>query len=235
MIRRLLFYIGYMPSMVLFATLTGTIGWLLPFRLRMEMGTLWNAFIVYFWLPLVTGHRAQIEGSENIPEQPVVVMANHQSEWETLSLIRIFRPTSVVLKKSLLSIPFFGWGLRAVRPIPIDRSNPREAIRQISKTGILRLRQGNNVLIFPEGTRLPPGKIGSYKRAAAKLAIEAGVPVVPVVHNAGECWLRGGYFTDAVIRVRIGKPISTAGREADELTREIQQWAEKNLLELSNQ
>ena len=196
------------------------------------MGTLWNAFMYKVWLPLVTGRSAIVEGLENIPSSPFVVMSNHQSEWETLSLTRIFRPASVVMKKSLLSIPIFGWGLRAIRPIGIDRANPRESIRAIRSLGKKRLQQGNNVLIFPEGTRVSTSEIRTYKRTAAKLAIDAGVPVLPVVHNSGDCWLPGNYFLPKSIQLRIGKPIDSKGRSPDELTSIVQQWANENYLSI---
>lgn len=230
--RRFFFYLLYTPSMMVCGVLTSTVGLLLPYRLRMELSTLWNLLMVRALLPLVIGSQPRFEGLENLPQEPYVAVSNHQSEWETLCLMRLLRPATVVLKQSLLSIPFFGWGLRATRPIPIDRSNPREALRQINRIGCERLRQGSNVLIFPEGTRVPPGEVGTYKRAAARLAIDAGSPLVPIVHNAGDCWQRGGIFHPGIIRVRVGAPIDPRGRSADELMLEVEQWTRTTLAEL---
>jgi 1-acyl-sn-glycerol-3-phosphate acyltransferase len=162
--------------------------------------------------------RVTVEGLENIPPDGAVVASKHQSTWETFALESWFHPQSWVVKRQLLRLPFFGWGLKLMQPIAIDRSAGREAVRQIVAQGGERLRRGRYVVVFPEGTRVPAGKRGRYRIGGAILACETGYPIVPVAHNAGEIWPRRGFLIrSGVIRVRIMPPLSSRGREPDEL------------------
>lgn len=227
-IRSLLFYITYIPCMVFFSSCGFTIGLLVPYRTRHDIVTL-GATSTNFWLRLWCGVKIHVEGAENIPEGPMVVLAKHQSTWETYCLQRIFRPVSTILKKELLNIPVFGWGLNKLHPIGIDRSNPRAAMKQIMEQGKQRLAEGNNVVIYPEGTRMDPGQQGKYARSGAALAIEAGVPVVPLAHNAGLCWPGRRFIKHpGTITVVIGEPIDTMGRSSKELTEKVRDWIESH-------
>ena len=233
-IRSLLFSVGAIPAIILFATFGCTIGALLPYRLRQEIVTWANVFIVH-WLSLTCGIKVKVEGLENIPNTPCVVVSKHQSAWETYYLQRLFRPVSTILKRELLKVPFFGWGLYFMHPIAIDRSNPRKAMRQVQTQGLQRLEQGNNVLIFPEGTRVSFGEEGKYARSGASLAIEAGVPLIPITHNAGYCWPSGTFIKKpGTIHVVIGKPIETSGADSKQLTTEVRDWIENTLQTLSH-
>lgn len=222
------YYAVYFPSLLLLAVLMCTIGLLMPFRQRMEMATLWSAFMGRIWLHWGGGIRVEIEGRENIPTEPCVILSNHQSEWETIYVPRLVRPTAIVLKSSLTKIPVYGWSLSLAHPIGIDRSSPISAIRDILRKGSQRLAEQNNVLIFAEGTRVPPGKIKKYKRTGAELAIKAGVPILPVVHNAGDCWSPRRWFRRGTITMRIGKPISSKHKDSTALTNEAEIWATEN-------
>ncbi len=204
-----------------------------PYPFRYAVITSW-VHVVIWSAELLCGLRAQVEGEENIPEETAVIMAKHQSAWETLALLRWFSPQTWVLKRELLVIPFFGWGLRLLEPIAIDRGAGVNARQQVIKQGIERLQAGRWVVVFPEGTRVPPGQRGKYRSGGASLAIAAGCPVVPVAHNAGEYWPRRSLLRHpGTIRVVIGKPIATEGRRADEVTAEVEAWIEARMAEIS--
>jgi 1-acyl-sn-glycerol-3-phosphate acyltransferase len=141
----------------------------------------------------VLGIRYRVLGRENIPDEPSVVLAKHQSAWETVGLQEIFPPLVFVLKKELLRVPFFGWGLAAMKMISIDRAAAKDALKQVFDQGRERLSAGYWVVIFPEGTRVAPGQTCRYKPGGAHLAVRSGARVVPVAHNAGEIWGRASW------------------------------------------
>lgn len=173
--------------------------------------------------------RLTIEGEENVPvDGAFIAMANHQSEWETLFLPRVVRPAAVVVKKSLTNIPLYGWTLRIARPIAVDRASPKGSIRQILNQGSQRIKEGSNVLIFAESTRVAPKTIGKYTKTGSKLAIQTGAPVLPIVHNAGDCWSPKRWFRPGEITLRIGAPIDPKDKTAAELTQEVESWARAN-------
>jgi 1-acyl-sn-glycerol-3-phosphate acyltransferase len=201
----------------------------LPRLPRYRFITLWGR-VVIFLARQVLGIRYRVTGLENLPQGPAVLMAKHQSAWETIAFQQIFPPLSFVLKKSLLRIPFFGWGLAAFSPIAIDRGAGREALKQIETQGRERLRQGFWVLVFPEGTRVAPGETGTYQIGGAWLAAKTGAPVVPVAHNAGRCWPRNAFIKHpGEITVVIGPTIASAGRKAGEVLAEAQAWIETTM------
>jgi 1-acyl-sn-glycerol-3-phosphate acyltransferase len=223
-IRAAIFYTGYSVSLVLYATLCVLIGWLLPIHARYPFCLQWNKFAVW-WLGLACGVRYRTTGSDNIPEGPFVLFANHQSPWETLYFTYLFQPICPILKQELLKIPFFGWGLALLKPIAIDRSKRRAARDQLLTQGRDRLDKGFSILIFPEGTRVDPGVEKKYSTGGAELAIAANVPVLPVAHNAGKFWPAHQFRkTPGYIDMVIGKPIDTSGRDARELTEQFRQW-----------
>lgn len=194
----------------------------------MEVATLWGELMGRFWLRWGAGIDVIIEGKENIPDGPYVILANHQSEWETLFLPRLLRPATIVLKKSLTKIPVYGWTLSLSHPIAIDRTSPKESIRQILAQGVDRIAEGCNILLFAESTRVAPGSIRKYTRTGSKLAIQAGVPILPIVHNSGDCWSPKRWFRPGKIILRVGKPIDSAGKDPALLTSEVEKWAREN-------
>lgn len=201
----------------------------LPRLPRYRFITLWGRMVMFLarW---VLGIRYRVIGLEHLPQQPAVVLSKHQSAWETIAFQQIFPPISFVLKKSLLYIPFFGWGLAAFSPIAIDRSAGREALKQIEARGKERLAQGFWVLVFPEGTRVAPQEKGNYQIGGAWLAAKAGVPVVPVAHNAGRCWPKNAFIKHpGLITVVIGPPIPSKGRKATEVLAETEAWIEATM------
>ena len=179
---------------------------------------------------LILGIRYRVEGLENLPAQPAVILAKHQSAWETLAFQVIFPPQVLVLKRELLWIPFFGWGLALMSPIAINRSRGTSALKRMAEDGKKRLAQGFWIAVFPEGTRMPPGKRGTYHPGGAWLAEKAGATVVPVAHNAGLVWPRNAFLKKpGLITVIIGKPIETAGLNAGAINARAEVWIEERM------
>jgi 1-acyl-sn-glycerol-3-phosphate acyltransferase len=211
-IRTVFFYLLLASTSFFWCTLSVFIAPFLPFRARYRfVNQNWCRCAV--WLAKVmVGIRYEIKGLENIPEQPCVILANHQSTWETFFLSALFEPLSQVIKRELLYVPFFGWAMAMLKPIAIDRSNPKAALKQLAKQGHERLEQGAWVLVFPEGTRMPPGQIGKFSRGGTSLAVNANLPVLPIAHNAGEFWPKQGWRkTPGTVQVIIGPPMYAEG------------------------
>ncbi len=191
------------------------------------------ALIMLWLLRVLCGIRMEVRGAGNIPCEPCIVLCKHQSAWETIALQKIFPPQVWVLKRELLWLPFFGWGLAMTSPIAIKRSEGREAIRQLLRQGKERLALGFCVVIFPEGTRIPYGQRGKYKIGGALLGASSGAPVVPVAHNAGRLWGRKSFLKHpGVITMSIGAPIDPAGLKADEINRRVEEWIETEIAQL---
>jgi len=204
----------------------------LEWRYRLTIG--WPRLAIW-GAKVITGIRWQIKGRENLPDTPAIVLSKHQSAWETLFL-PVYMPRQVcfVYKKELHRIPFFGWGLALLRMIPIDRSKGRDAFEQVVRLGQQRLDEGRWPLLFPEGTRIPPGKTGRYKMGGALLATRTGAMVVPIAHNAGECWPRNSFIKrPGLVTVSIGPPIETAGLDAEAVNRKVQDWIENEMRQLN--
>lgn len=224
--RAILFYMFMSITAIIFGVL-GIVLPLTPYRFRSRFFISFNEVMLWA-LKHICGITCRIRGMENLPKgQPFVIMAKHQSSWEAIFFQRFFHPTSIILKKELLRIPFFGWGLAQCRPIAIDRNNPKDALRKVKTLGQKRLSQGNNVLVFPEGTRTPVGQVGNYARSGADIAITGKVPLVPVAHNAGVYWpMKTWLKNPGVIEVSIGAPIATEGRTSKAVTEDARNWIE---------
>jgi 1-acyl-sn-glycerol-3-phosphate acyltransferase len=202
----------------------------LPYRTRYWWTARWNVFVIWA-ARVICGIRHEIKGAENLPDSPAILLSKHQSAWETIFYMCVMpRPLVFVFKKELLYIPFFGWGLALLRMIPIDRSKGRDAFAQVVEQGRKRLAGGQWIIMFPEGTRIPVGERGKYKGGGARLAIETGVPVVPIALNSGECWPKNSFVKKpGLITVSIGKPIPSTGRSATELIEQVEHWIESEM------
>ncbi len=223
--RSLLFMLGMAISTLIFAPLS-VLTYPLPYRRRYRFITQWTRFNLW-WLDLTCGLRYHVEGLEHVPTGPAVILSKHQSAFETLAFQRIFPPQVWLLKRELLWVPFFGWGLAMLEPIAIDRTSGRKALQQLLSDGKARLTDGRWIVIFPEGTRVAPGARGRYAPGGAMLAAHSGYPVVPVAHNAGEYWPRRGFIKrPGVIRIVIGPVIATQGRKAQDINAEAEAWIE---------
>ena len=192
LIRSSLFYLGLIPLTVIYSIISILI---LPLNrpTRYKIITGW-ARACLKWLKLTCDLSWAVEGVENITQTPGVIMCKHQSAWETISLQLIFPRQSQVIKRELVWIPFFGWGLASLNPIAIDRKSNVRALKSVLTKGEERIKQGWWVLIFPEGTRIPVGEIGQYKQTGAALARQLGCPLIPVAHNAGAFWPRKSFL-----------------------------------------
>jgi len=194
---------------------------------RYRMGTYWCRAMLFAarWL---AGIRYRVEGAENLPDAPAIVLSKHQSAWETFALpVIMTRPLCFVFKRSLLLIPFFGWSLNMVKMIHIDRKDARHAFASIAEQGRRRTDEGAWVVMFPEGTRTAPGQRIKYKTGGARCAVALNVPVIPVALNAGHVWPRNSFIKyPGTVTVSIGKPIDTAGLSTDEVNQRVEDWIE---------
>jgi 1-acyl-sn-glycerol-3-phosphate acyltransferase len=183
---------------------------------------------------VICGVRARLHGTENLPDTPVVLCPKHQSTWETFAFPGLMpHPLCYVFKRELLYIPFFGWAMARMDMIHIDRSRRSQAWSRISEQGKRFMGKGHWVIMFPEGTRAARGERGSYKSGGARLAIDCGVPVLPVAVTSARCWPRKSFtLYPGVIDVSIGRPIPSAGRKPDELMREVETWIEAEMQRL---
>ena len=200
---------------------------------RYRVARAWLALCVDSARPIL-GIRTRITGMEHLPQDPVqgvVLLVKHQSAFETFLMPAIMpRPLAYVFKKELLRIPFFGWSIGSLDMIHIDRSQKARAFVHVIKRGKQLLSQGVWVIMFPEGTRIARGHKGTYQASGVRLAIEAGVPVVPVAVTSARCWPPKALVkTPGIVDVSIGRPIPTAGRKSDELMREVEDWIEAEM------
>jgi 1-acyl-sn-glycerol-3-phosphate acyltransferase len=230
-LRSLLFNFGMLiitPPFALLAILLIP----LPAVTRSRIVSGW-AHLTMGWLALTCNLRFRVIGRENIPDHASVVLAKHQSAWETIAFQTIFPPQIWVMKRSLLWIPFLGWAFAALSAITIDRAAGREALKQLVTQGKDRLALGLWVVIFPEGTRIAPNKRGKYHIGGAWLATHTQATVVPVAHNAGEFWSKNSFVKNpGTISVNIGKPIETAGLNPDVLNKMVESWIENEMGQL---
>jgi 1-acyl-sn-glycerol-3-phosphate acyltransferase len=185
----------------------------------------------------ICGIRHRAIGVENIPSGPGtgghIVMSKHSSTWETLALTLFFPPLAYVAKKELLALPFFGWGFALASPITIDRKAGTDAMMQIAIQGRERFRQGFWIVVYPEGTRIPAGTRAKYKTGGARLALQLGVPIVPVAHNAGWLWPKGVFGKrPGTVTISFGPPIGPAGKDPLALTTEVERWIEGEVARL---
>ena len=186
------------------------------------------------WIEASLGIRCAVEGWENVPAGPAIVMSKHQSAWETIFLEARLPDQCWIVKRELLWLPFVGWGLMAIRCIAIDRSSGTTAREQVVQQGRQRLQEGHWVTIFPEGTRVAPGKRGRYGIGGALLATRTGMPILPIAHNAGELWPRYAFRKRAgCVKVVVGPPIRTEGRDPISVNQEVERWIEDRMREIS--
>jgi 1-acyl-sn-glycerol-3-phosphate acyltransferase len=203
------------------------------FETRYRLAQLWVRFNLRA-LKSVCGLSYEVHGLENIPAQNGVILAKHQSAWETIALQAIFPPMAFLLKRELLRIPVWGWAMKTLEPIAIDRAAKSQALKQVLRDGEARLKAGRWVTVFPEGTRVAPGERGRYNASGAMLAHRAGYPVVPVAHNAGEYWRRNAFLKfPGVIQVHIGPPIDAVRHNANEIARLAEDWIERRMEEIA--
>ena len=206
----------------------------LPFPRRFALVQVYAGVILWV-LRVSCGLTYRVEGA-SLPAGAHIAFWKHSSSWETIAMMRVFPRQVWVLKRELLWIPVVGVGVRQMHAIAIDRKAGHAAVAQVIEQGRDRLAEGDWVMIFPEGTRMPSGETRRYGVSGTLLAQASGRYIVPVAHNAGRYWPRRGLRKrPGVIRVVIGPPFSAAGREVRVLNEEIQRWIEDTVRSLNGE
>jgi 1-acyl-sn-glycerol-3-phosphate acyltransferase len=232
LLRSLVFQFYFFASVAV-ASMSIFFMWPLPFAVRSAIARNWGRSMLWVGR-IVCGLDYVIEGRDNIPAEPSVIMIKHTTVFETYAQLAIFPPQTWVVKRELQWIPLFGWGLAAMRPIAINRSAGHTAVTQVIEQGRDRLAKGIWITVFPEGTRMPPGQTRKYGVSGAALARDAQCPILPVAHNAGDLWPRRGLRKKpGLIRFCIGPPIEAGDRSPKETNLMVQDWVETKMKEIS--
>jgi 1-acyl-sn-glycerol-3-phosphate acyltransferase len=207
---------------------------LFPFSVRYAISKVWIKWLLWV-LKITCGLTFEVQGLENLPkDQACVILSKHQSAWETVAFRMFLPPQTALLKQSLLWIPLGGWALATLKPIAIDRSSQREALKALIEKGTQRLKEGLSVIIFPEGTRVAPGSEKKFNAGGAMLAQKSGFPVIPLAHNAGEFWPRNSFLKyPGTIQVRIGPVIKVDEKKAKDINAEAEAWIAQAMAEIS--
>lgn len=231
-----LFFIYSVVYTPLHATLLLVFSPLMNLKQRYIFACYWNRFNILL-LRALCGIEFKVEGKEHLPNDTgAIILAKHQSAWETFAIPSELMPRQLCLvyKRELQFVPFFGWALWVLRMVPIDRKKGKDAFEQIKETAGPRMKSGAWMMFFPEGTRVPVGYKRRYKTGGTRLAVATNTPVVPVAHNAGECWGRKSFFKKpGLVTLRFGPPISAEGHDPDSLMAEVEKWIETQMHELS--
>ena len=226
-LRSFIFYIGYIGSGILASLLACLLGPFMSLNNRLRFFSVWPRFANWF-LYVTCKIRLVVEGEENIPTEPCVIVSNHQGQWETFSMQYLFHPLCTLLKRELLYIPLWGWAMKLLNPIAINRSKPKEAILQTLDEGSKRLKSGLYILLFPEGTRVAAGKVGNYARSSFELAKRNNVKVLPICHNSGDCWPAHKFLKNSgTIKLSIGQPFNVVDSKLS--AEKIRAWTEEKL------
>lgn len=203
-----------------------------PFRFRYAVAMGWLR-VQHWALRNMVGLSYEVEGLEHVPSEAAVLYCKHQSMIECITTQMFLPPQTWVLKRELLWVPMFGWGLAQLDPVAIDRSAGSSAVQQIVDQGRGLFKRGIWGVIFPEGTRMPPGQTRRYGMGGAVLASETGVPVLPLAHNAGRFWLKGRFdILPGTFRMRIGPPIDTRGLSPEEINESAMAWINQAMTEI---
>ncbi len=222
-LRSTVFWIFFLPATLILAGLL-SLAFFMPLGFRVGIVHVWIAYSLAC-LRLFCGLKYEVEGLENIPDHGFIVMSKHSSTWETIVIQRFFRPMIWVVKRELTWIPFFGWGLKSMDAIALNRGTGRKAINQLVQESRKSMDEGRILMLFPEGTRVPPGQTKPFKLGGAIVAHQTGYSVLPIAHNAGEYWPRHSWIKwPGTIRVVIGKPIDPAGRKPERIIEEVGNW-----------
>lgn len=231
-IRAVIFYIWISITIVI-GVIGTLLAWPLPFKsARFYVIRAWSKVMLWSsWL--ICGLRYKFEGLENIKNPPFIIFAKHQSAWETLVLSSIFPVNCFITKKELTYIPIFGWAFWAAMHIPIDRAKGLKALKKVNRYGQSRIKDGISIILFPEGTRVPPYENPPFHKGGAMLVKATKSPIVCVAHNAGHCWRRNSFIkTPGLITLRISEPMSTEGLSVNDINQMAYDWISKNMKEL---
>ena len=221
--RSLLYFVGSIISLILISFISLFLVFT-SYHTRQKFISQWAIFCIW-WLKITVNIKTKVIGQENILHSPCIIISNHQSTWETLAFQTIFPPHTWVLKRELLWLPVFGWSLALLNPIIINRGDKLNAIKKVIRQGSDRLKKGISIVIYPEGTRQPYKQLGAYQNGGSAIAKKTGHSIVPVYHNAGKLWAKGGFIKKpGEITVVIGKAISNSDLKPSEVTERIRHW-----------
>lgn len=227
-LRSSIFFI-YSTFAIAFYSIIVVFAWVLPLTYRFALIRFFIRIYMYM-LKIICHIDYDLQGLDHIPTQATIILSKHQSTWETFFLTMIFYNPAIILKRELLWIPFFGWGLAASKPIAINRNDKSSAMQQILQLGKKCLAQGRSILMFPEGTRVPAGQTGHYKLGGARLAVATETPIIPVAHNAGRYWPKRHFIKrPGTIKVVIGPPIDAKNKTPEVLLAEVKNWIESTV------
>lgn len=231
---RSIVYLAFLSlTTIVIAPILFAFKWVLPYQTLANLGKLWGRINLEA-VGIICGLKYRLHGWEKLPNDNCIVLSKHQSTWETIALRGLLPSTNTwVIKRELLWIPFFGWGMAALGPIALDRKAGRQAIKQLVQEGRQSLEAGRWVVIFPEGTRTSPGEHIKYNLGGALLAEKTGYPILPIAHNAGVFWKRRGILKfPGFIDLVIGDPIRTQGLKASEINLLVEGWIEETVASL---
>ena len=197
-----------------------------------KLGAMWIK-VVLNALKFLCGVSWKVEGIENIPSTPCIIVSNHQGQWESFFLQTLFIPSTSIIKKELLLIPLFGWALRCMKPITLNRLNRVSSLKKVIKKGVIKLKNGFSIILFPEGTRISPEKgIQPFARSCGLLSVKSGFPVLPICHNSGKYWKNKKFIkSPGEVVLRIGEPI--LGRDPKVITNDAYNWVKNNYEEIN--
>ncbi|MDC0923642.1 lysophospholipid acyltransferase family protein [Gammaproteobacteria bacterium] len=197
-----------------------------------KLGAMWIK-VVLNALKFLCGVSWKVEGIENIPSTPCIVVSNHQGQWESFFLQTLFIPSTSIIKKELLLIPLFGWALRCMKPITLNRLNRVSSLKKVIKKGVIKLKNGFSIILFPEGTRISPERgIQPFARSCGLLSVKSGFPVLPICHNSGKYWKNKKFIkSPGKVVLRIGEPI--LGKDPKVITNDAYNWVKNNYEEIN--
>ena len=222
------FYLSLIPITIIILSLY----FFISTKNLQKIGAVWIKFILNA-LKVFCGVRWKVEGVENIPNTPCIVVSNHQGQWESFFLQTLFIPSTSIIKQELLYIPLFGWALRCMKPITLNRLNKVTSLNKVIKKGVMKLKDGFSIILFPEGTRISPDKgIQPFAGSCGLLSVKSGLPVLPICHNSGRYWKNKKFIkSPGKVIIRIGEPI--IGSEAKLITNYAYNWVKNNYKEIS--
>jgi 1-acyl-sn-glycerol-3-phosphate acyltransferase len=227
LIGSIIFNAFFYLSLIPITTIIISLYFFISTKRLQKLGAMWIR-VVLNALKFLCGVSWKVEGIENIPSTPCIVVSNHQGQWESFFLQTLFIPSTSIIKKELLLIPLFGWALRCMRPITLNRLNRVSSLKKVIKKGVIKLKNGFSIILFPEGTRISPEKgIQPFARSCGLLSVKSGFPLLPICHNSGKYWKNKKFIkSPGKVVLRIGEPI--LGRDPKMITNDAYNWVKNN-------
>jgi len=232
LIGSIIFNAFFYLSLIPITTIIISLYFFISTKRLQKLGAIWIK-VVLNALKFLCGVSWKVEGIENIPSTPCIVVSNHQGQWESFFLQTLFIPSTSIIKKELLLIPLFGWALRCMKPITLNRLNRVSSLKKVIKKGVIKLKNGFSIILFPEGTRISPERgIQPFARSCGLLSVKSGFPVLPICHNSGKYWKNKKFIkSPGKVVLRIGEPI--LGRDPKVITNDAYNWVKNNYEEIN--